>query len=56
VIQAKLTPEGRDLVADVFPGHASYIEHLSRHLTTDEQKLLSGLLKRLGIAIQSKDL
>jgi MarR family 2-MHQ and catechol resistance regulon transcriptional repressor len=56
VIQAKLTPEGRDLVADVFPGHASYIEHLSRHLTTDEQKLLSGLLKRLGIGIQSKDL
>jgi len=56
VIQAKLTPEGRDLVADVFPGHASYVEHLSRHLTPDEQATLSDLLKRLGTGIQSDDL
>lgn len=56
VIQAKLTQEGRDLVAEVFPGHASYAEHLSRHLSTDEQAVLSDLLKRLGTGIQSKDL
>ena len=56
VILARLTPEGRDLVAEVFPGHASYIEHLSRHLTADEQKQLSGLLKTLGTGIQEKDL
>jgi MarR family transcriptional regulator, 2-MHQ and catechol-resistance regulon repressor len=56
VIQAKLTPEGRDLVADVFPGHAGYIEHLSRHLSTDEQKQVRSLLKRLGTGIQSEDL
>ena len=56
VILARLTPEGRDLVAEVFPGHASYVEHLSRHLTADEQKQLSGLLKSLGTGIQDKDL
>lgn len=56
VIQAKLTSEGRDLVAEVFPGHTSYIEHLSRHLTTDEQETLSNLLKRLGTGIQESDL
>ena len=56
VIQAKLTPEGRDLVAEVFPGHAGYIEHLSRHLTTEEQQDLRGLLKRLGTGIQTEDL
>lgn len=56
VIQAKLTPEGRDLVAEVFPGHASYIEHLSRHLTSDEQETVADLLKRLGTGIQESDL
>lgn len=56
VIQAKLTPEGRELVADVFPGHVAYIEHLSRHLTTEEQATLSDLAKRLGMGIQTKDL
>lgn len=56
VIQAKLTPEGHDLVAEVFPGHASYIEHLSRHLTTEEQEVLSGLVRKLGTGIQERDL
>lgn len=56
VILARLTPEGRDLVAEVFPGHASYVEHLSRHLTPDEQKELSGLLRTLGTGIQERDL
>jgi MarR family 2-MHQ and catechol resistance regulon transcriptional repressor len=56
VIQARLTKEGRDLVAEVFPGHASYAEHLSRHLTEEEQKVLGGLLKTLGTGIQNQDL
>ncbi|MCH1570850.1 MAG: MarR family transcriptional regulator [Longimicrobiales bacterium] len=56
VILARLTPEGRDLVAEVFPGHASYVEHLSRHLSSDEQEQLAGLLKTLGSAIHEKDL
>jgi MarR family 2-MHQ and catechol resistance regulon transcriptional repressor len=55
VILARLTPEGRQLVAEVFPGHASYIQHLSRHLSPDEQNQLSGMLKALGKGIQTKD-
>lgn len=56
VIQAKLTAEGRELVAEVFPAHVSYVEHLSRHLGPAEQKQLSGLLRALGTGIQGKDL
>lgn len=56
VIQARLTQEGRELVAEVFPGHTSYVEHLSRHLTPQEQAQLSGLLKALGKGIAEKDL
>lgn len=56
VILARLTEEGRDLVAEVFPGHASYVERLSRHLTAGEQEALAGLLRTLGKGIQDKDL
>ena len=56
VIQARLTEEGRALVAEVFPGHASYIEHLSRHLSPEEQAQLGDLLKTLGKGIADKDL
>jgi MarR family 2-MHQ and catechol resistance regulon transcriptional repressor len=56
VIQGKLTPEGRELVAEVFPGHASFIEHLSRHLTTEEQEHVADLLRTLGTGIQDEDL
>jgi len=56
VIHAKLTPEGRDLVAEVFPGHTSYVEHLSRHLSTEDQEMLSNLLRQLGTGIQANDL
>jgi MarR family 2-MHQ and catechol resistance regulon transcriptional repressor len=56
VVHAKLTPEGRDLVADVFPGHAEYVEHLSRHLSGREQEDLRRLLKELGKGIAGNDL
>ncbi len=56
VIQARLTEEGRELVADVFPGHASYVQHLSRHLSEEDQRVLADLLKTLGTGIQDNDL
>lgn len=56
VIQAKLTEEGRALVVDVFPGHVDFVEHLSRHLTAEEQETAQGLLKRLGIGIAENDI
>jgi MarR family 2-MHQ and catechol resistance regulon transcriptional repressor len=56
VVYAKLTPEGRDLVASAFPGHAEYIEHLCRHLEPREQQDLRRLLKTLGKGIAGSDL
>ena len=56
VVHARLTEEGRALVASVFPEHASYIERLCRHLDAEEQEELRALLKRLGKGIAREDL
>lgn len=56
VIQAKLSPEGRSLIADVFQGHAEYIEQLSGNLDRVEQEALRALLKKLGMAVKEHDL
>jgi MarR family 2-MHQ and catechol resistance regulon transcriptional repressor len=56
VVRAKLTEEGRALVARVFPAHAAYIEHLCRHLSDEEQQELRRLLKQLGKGIAAEDL
>jgi MarR family 2-MHQ and catechol resistance regulon transcriptional repressor len=56
VVRAKLTEEGRSLVARVFPEHAAYIEHLCRHLSANEQQELRRLLKQLGKGIAVEDL
>ncbi len=56
VIQAKLTESGRALLVDVVPGHVDFVEHLSRHLSAEEQETAQGLLKRLGIGIAENDL
>lgn len=56
VVRAELTPEGRKLIADVFPGHAEYVEHLCRHLSPGEQESLRELLKTLGKGIAANDL
>ncbi len=52
VVQAKLTTEGRDLIAGVFPGHGDFIEELSGHLDPQEQEEARRLLKKLGLAIR----
>jgi len=56
VVHAALTEQGQALVADVFPEHARYIEHLCRHLDAGEQEDLRRLLKQLGRAIAGEDL
>ena len=56
VIQAKLTAKGATLIADVFPGHAEFVERLSGNLESDEQEELRRLLKKLGVAIAQKEL
>ncbi len=56
VVHARLTEEGRTLVAQVFPQHAELIEHLCRHLDGREQEELRRLLKDLGKGIAREDL
>ena len=56
VVQAKLTHKGMGLVRKVFPGHAEYVEHLSRHLDGGEVETLRSLLKALGKGVGENDL
>ena len=56
VIQANLTAKGAALIADVFPGHAEFVERLSGNLESGEQEELRRLLKKLGVAIAQKEL
>lgn len=56
VVQARLTPEGRELIEQVFPGHVDYVQHLCRHLAADEQAELRRLLKQLGRGVAEGDL
>lgn len=56
VIQAKLTAAGRALVEGVFQGHVEYIEHLTRHIESDERAELKELLKKLGKGVALEDL
>ena len=48
-----LTPEGRQLLDDLFPKHAAYIAELMGILTPDEMDQLGELCKILGL--QSRD-
>lgn len=48
VVRACLTDQGRDLIIDVFPGHASFVEELVGVLEPHEQETLRTLLKKLG--------
>jgi len=48
VIQAKLTPEGRRVISEVFPSHADFVRELVSVLDPGEQEALRALLKKLG--------
>jgi MarR family 2-MHQ and catechol resistance regulon transcriptional repressor len=54
VVKAKLTPQGRALIAEVFPGHAAFIQGLAAHLSAAEQDELRRLLKQLGKGIPAE--
>lgn len=51
VVKAKLTPEGRALISEVFPGHATHIHDLAAHMSAEQQDELRRLLKLLGKGI-----
>jgi MarR family 2-MHQ and catechol resistance regulon transcriptional repressor len=48
IVRAQLTEKGRELVREVFPGHATFIHDAVGHLTLEEQETLRKLLKKLG--------
>ena len=54
VVLARLTPEGRRLLADVFPGHAEFVAELCSVLEADEQDELRTLLKKLGKSVAER--
>ena len=43
-----LTPRGNSLITNIFPAHAARIRKRMAALTSEEQKLLGDLLKKLG--------
>ncbi len=45
---AELTEAGSALVRELFPEHAARIEEVMRGLTSEEQRIATALLKRLG--------
>ncbi len=55
VISAALTPAGRDLMVEVFPGHATFIAGLTSTLSPAEQDDARRLLKALGRGIAGDD-
>lgn len=54
-IRAKLTEKGHAVIAEVFPGHAEFIESVSSALSPEEQEELRDLLKRLGRSIRARE-
>jgi MarR family 2-MHQ and catechol resistance regulon transcriptional repressor len=51
VVRAHLTPEGRQLIEDVFPEHVDFIYGLAQALEEDERAQLRRLLKKLGRSV-----
>lgn len=55
VVKACLTPEGRELIAEVFPDHAAYVRELMDALEPSEEKELRLLLKKLGKTVGDRE-
>ncbi len=52
VIKVQLTAKGRNLFREIFTQHARRVSQLASVLTEDEQTQLSGLLRKLGLALK----
>lgn len=55
VVKAHLTDEGRERIAEVFPGHAEFIRDLMAPLPPEDQEQLRGLLRTLGRGIADRE-
>jgi len=52
VIKVQLTPKGTTMFKDIFGKHAERVAELASVLTEEEQRQLSKLLKKLGLALK----
>lgn len=50
----RLTSKGEKLFKDIFQKHAQFVTKIASVLSEEEQVQLSGLLKKLGMALQEK--
>jgi len=48
VVYTKLTAKGHSMLNQIFPTHAAMIQQLFKHLTTEEQQILTTQLKMIG--------
>ena len=53
--RVELTPTGRQIISRAFPGHATRITQVLRHLTREEQVELGRLCRKLGRAVAGSD-
>jgi MarR family 2-MHQ and catechol resistance regulon transcriptional repressor len=53
-VTVQLTSKGKEKFENIFPKHARFIADAMRMLTKDEQIEAARLLKKLGLALQSK--
>lgn len=53
-VRVQLTQKGKTMFDEIFIQHAKYITTLTSVLTEEEQRTLAGLLKKLGLELQSK--
>jgi MarR family 2-MHQ and catechol resistance regulon transcriptional repressor len=49
VCYAELTETGRELIGGIFPDHAEVIRRAMEGITTEEKRIATALLKRLGL-------
>ena len=54
VVVARLTPDGKKLFDEIFPMHAQFVTDMASVLSEDEQRILSALLKKIGLALRER--
>lgn len=54
VCYVALTPEGEELMAEIFPRHIATLLEATAGLTTEEKGIAAALLKRLGLEAQAR--
>jgi MarR family 2-MHQ and catechol resistance regulon transcriptional repressor len=51
---AVLTPEGKQLIAEIFPAHAAFLTDVLSTLTEREHEQATALLRKLGLGAAAR--